>query len=506
MTDADSGPLRRETTRRAVLGGALAASSVAAAYAIAGDPLAIFSRSGADSVGFDETIAFRQESVRISHLLRRVGFGLTRDEYDHYQSIGLEATLAEVLDYASVDDTPALEAARQIVVEPGTFANLQTWWLVRIVNTRRPLQEKMTLFWHGLLTSQTSVVRDPEAMQRQNEFFRGNALDSFDNILRGVWRDPAMMVYLDISGSVRRSPNENFARELMELFALGEGNFSEGDVREAARAFTGWLVPRTVVRPGVFTLGEPQFRPLQFDNGVKTVLGKSGPFQPDDVIDVILERPESARFIVHKLFEFFVYPGPTEAELKPFVDVYLASGRSIGAVVEGMLRSDAFFSPKAYRAIVKSPVEYVVGLIKALGVQAIAPQLFAQARTIGLATMGQTLFEPPNVAGWPGGATWLNSATLFARINLVNLLTGPNLPGQARQQQRPAVQPAGQQELGTARQAAGYFLPFLLDDNIPEGARQVLLEYAGGPDEALTPEQLRGLAYLVLASPQFHLS
>lgn len=499
--------LSLRATRRAVVGGAASASALAALYALGGRGL--FSSDGdggsEKAASSDEGDALQREEVRISHLLRRAGFGVTKQEYDRYQSLGLDATLDELINFTAVDDSEVEALAGRIDLTSGNVGAPLAWWLTRIANTKRPLQEKMTLFWHGLLTSQVSVVRDPAAMIAQNEFFRANAFANFGDVLKGVTQDPAMMVYLDIAGSVRAAPNENYARELMELFSLGVGNFSEQDVREAARAFTGWRIPRQRGDNGRPTLLEPVFTQRLYDNGPKTFFGQTGAFGPDEVIDIILEQPASVSFIIRRLFVYFIYPDPSEADLAPFVAVYDESDGNIGAVVEAMLRSDIFYSPRAYRAIVKSPVEYAVGALKALGLQASATNtlLGAGGRRDGgaLGAMGQLPLEPPNVAGWPGGASWLNSATLFARLNFINQVTGANA---ADRRAPTAPQPA--QELGTVAQAVDYYLPFLLDGNVSTEARAVMAEYAGGADVALTPERLRGLVYLVLGAPQFHLA
>src|SRR3954447_20213169 len=240
-------PLRRRASRRAVLAGGVSAAGVAGAYAALGDPLALFGSSGSDGTVNHairgDTGAISQESVRINHLLRRTGFGVTRVEYDRYQSMGLQATLDELLNYDRIDDSEAVASMEKAGAGIGLVPTV-TSWLTRMAMTKRPLQEKMTLFWHGLLTSQISVVVDRDAMEAQVDLYRQHALDTFPAILKAVWRDRAMMTYLNIEGSERNAPNENYARELMELFALGVGNFSEKDVREAARAFTGWHVPR----------------------------------------------------------------------------------------------------------------------------------------------------------------------------------------------------------------------------------------------------------------------
>jgi uncharacterized protein (DUF1800 family) len=510
---ASSPALRRLTTRRAVLGGSVAAASVAVAYAALGDKFDLFGGgssgpAGSSSQAVQDTDAIAKESVRINHLLRRAGFGVTRDEYEHYQSLGLKGAIDELINFTAVDDSAAVNLAAQVPIDEQNRQNLPVWWMVRMANTRRPLQEKMTYFWHSLLTSQLSVVKDPALMLRQNEFFRTNAMSTFPQILKGISADPAMMLYLDISGSQRTAPNENYARELMELFSLGIGNYTENDIRQSARAFTGWVVQRTGGLPGTPTYGEPQFVPNRFDSGTKTFLGKTGNFRPDDIVDIIVEQPASAKFIVSRLFSFFAYPGASDKTLQTFMDTYLKSNKSIGATVEAILRSDEMYSPQAYRAIVRSPVEYIIAAIKALGSQAAAAQIIGQVQRSGqlLNTMGQVLFEPPNVAGWPGGQTWLNSATMFARLNFINLVTGGAAAPRGNQRAAPVPQQPAGANLGTAAQALDYYLPMVLDGNIPDQARQVLFDYVGGADAQLSPDQLRSLVYLILASPQFHLA
>jgi uncharacterized protein (DUF1800 family) len=503
--------LKRPATRRALLGGSVAAASVAVAYAAIGDKLDLFgggAGGAASTARFDrDSDAISQESVRINHLLRRAGFGFSHDEYEHYQSLGLKDTIDELVNYSTIDDSSAENLATQVPVDAQSRQNLPVWWMVRMANTKRPLQEKMTYFWHGLLTSQLSVVKDPALMIRQNEFFRTNAMATFPQVLKGVSADPAMMLYLNIIGSQKTAPNENYARELMELFSLGIGNYTEEDIRQSARAFTGWALPRQGTGANI-TYGEPVFVAQRFDSGIKTFLGKTGNFRPDDIIDTIVEQPASASFIVGKLFSSFVFPQPDQKTLQPFVDVYLKSNKSIGATVEAILRSDVMYSPPAYRAVVRSPVEYIIAAVKAIGGQEMIAQTIGQTQRYGqsLTTMGQILFEPPNVAGWPGGATWLNSATMFARLNFVNMVTGGVATVRGNVRGQPAPQPNTPSDLGTAAQALDYYLPAVLDDNIPGEARQVLVDYAGGPDAALSADRLRSLVYLILASPQFHLA
>ena len=512
VTEQTSSPsiVRRQASRRAFLGGTLAAGSLVVAYGSLGDPLHLVPGAETNAVARGDANAIEKEGVRISHLLRRAGFGANAAEHQRYQAMGLEATIDELVNFASINDDEAVGLFTKALSEPGNRVSPAVPWLIRMANTRRPLQEKMTLFWHGLLTSQLSMVREPAAMVGQNEFFRAHAFDTFPSILRGISMDRAMMVYLNVDGSVRRAPNENYARELMELFSLGEGNYSEEDVREAARAFTGWQVPRNRNDAGVVSLGEPVLRREQFDDGEKTFLGVTGNFRPDDIVDIIAKQPAAGAYITRRLFSYFVFPNPTEKDLEPFIRVYDQSGGSIGAVVEAMLRSDIFYSPRAYRSMVKSPVEYVISAAKAVGLESTLGQMaILGPRGNGgvLGDMGQIPFEPPNVAGWPGGAQWLNSATFFARLNFINQLTGdaPLARGD-QQQQPPPAHFALAESLGTTSQALDYYLPLAVDGNLPREGYEVLTKYAGGSRAPLTAESLRGLVYLVLGSPQFHLS
>ncbi|HWO73531.1 MAG TPA: DUF1800 domain-containing protein [Dehalococcoidia bacterium] len=501
--DADTPLLYRRSTRRAVLAGAGAAASLAALYAAFGDR---FLGGPNPPAAAGEARALEREEVRISHLLRRAGFGVSQPELTRYLQMGLDATLDELLSFEAVDDSEAERLADALPLDNRGAPVAR--WVVRMANTKRPLQEKMTLFWHGLLTSQLSVVRDGNAMQAQIDFFRANAFGSFPDLLKGISRDAAMMVYLDIDGSRAEAPNENYARELMELFALGVGNYTEQDVREAARAFTGWRVPRQRGDSGP-TLGEPVFLPRIHDNGVKTFLGRTGNFGPDEIVDIITEQPASARYIVRRLFSYFVYPDPDDEDLEPFTAVYLANGRRIGPVVEALFKSDVFYSPRAYRALIKSPLEYAIGALKALGLQNEASALLvAPGGPEGgrggaggrLGEMGQVPMEPPNVAGWRGGPAWLNSATMFARLNFIDAASRGLLFPRGVRRADPEL------PFQTAAEALDLYLPLLLDDNVPEEQRQTFIEYAGGLDAVLSAEKKQGLVYLLLGSPQFHLA
>ena len=485
-----------------MLQGALATASFGAAYALL-DPLGLLdARQKTPPAPVDlnavETGAIERESVRVSHLLRRAGFGASPDEYERYQSMGLQAAIDELVNYDAIDDSVAEQA-----FTPSDRNGPIVAWLARMANTKRPLQEKLTLFWHGLLTTQLSSTADPDAMLRQIDLLRRNAAGDFGELLHGVTVDRSMMVYLDMDGSERRSPNENYARELMELFTMGTGAFTEDDVRAAARAFTGWKVPRDYDQTPLRLL-DPVFDFASWDPGEKTFLGRTSAFDAHGIIDVILDQPATSRYVVRRLFEHFVYPEPDDATLQPFIDTYVANGRQIRPVVDALLRSDAFYSQRAYRGLPKAPVEYAVGAIKALGGAADAVRMLP-GRASALRSMGQVLYEPPNVSGWRGGRAWFASSMLFARLNFINQATGG---GGAQQGPPGASTPAPMDPSAFPNAAAvlDHFARIALDDNLRPDARQVILDHAGGAEAALTVESMRDLAYLVLAAPEFHLA
>jgi len=244
-------------------------------------------------------------------------------------------------------------------------------------------------------------------MYRQNVLLRRHATGSFAELLHTVSKDPAMVIYLDSATNRKGQPNENFAREVMELFTLGEGQYGERDIREAARAFTGWsLEPDT---------GEFRWRPFQHDDGTKTVLGRTGNFKGDDVLDILLAQPATADFIAAKLWREFISPAPvSEAERRELANVaarFRASGYDIQAALRALLSTQAFWATANRAALVKSPVDLVVGTMRQFEFAVGDPMPLA----VVTAQLGQNLFAPPNVKGWPGGEAWINSQTLLAR-------------------------------------------------------------------------------------------
>lgn len=358
------------------------------------------------------------------HLLARTGFGPTDAEVRRYAALTREQAVAELLQGTRTDAiTPApgwaldvgpLRAPRgesATVAERRAFQQqnirqgleLRTWWVQEMLVTTSPLTERMTLFWHNHFVSSQQKVRFARLMYAQNVTLRAHALGNFAVLLRAASKEPAMLVYLDVAQSRRGQPNENFAREVMELFTLGEGHYTEQDVKEAARAFTGWSLDRET--------GRYLFRPGLHDYGTKTVLGRSGRLDGDAVLDAILAQPRVAEFVTAKLWREFVSADPDRAEAKRIAHVFRVRDYDIRAALRELLLCDAFWAAGNRGTLVKSPVEVVVGTLRQLELAPPPSVAFAVAS----AGMGQNLFSPPNVKGWPGGEAWINSNTLLAR-------------------------------------------------------------------------------------------
>jgi uncharacterized protein (DUF1800 family) len=351
-----------------------------------------------------------------AHLLRRAGFGGSEADVARVTSLGMQSAVDSLLHPTAPDaDFPPYPDAAVLYDPKKARQSTQLWWLDRMLRTNRPLTEKMTLFWHGHFATSFQKVQ-PQYMAAQIDLFRQFGLGRFPALLSAVTRDPAMLIWLDNRANAKAHPNENYAREVMELFALGLGNYTEDDVKEAARAFTGWTVDKNQ---------QAVFVPARHDDGVKTVLGKTGTFNADDVIAIIVSQPVHQRFLAHKLLEFFVYSDPEPELIEALAQVYALSGFDVAKTVAAILRSNVFYSTRAYRAIPKSPIELAIGTLRYAGAQTVPPNLPYQ-----LARMGQEPLNPPSVKGWDGGPAWINStSTMLARLNFVNALVAQTAPG-----------------------------------------------------------------------------
>jgi uncharacterized protein (DUF1800 family) len=266
----------------------------------------------------------------------------------------------------------------------------------------------MTLFWHNHFTSSVKKVKWPALLYRQNVLLRRHALGSFRDLLFQVAKDPAMMLYLDTQTNHKNHPNENFARELFELFTLGEGHYTEEDIKEAARAFTGW---HAALRDG----GRFVFNRRQHDAGLKRVLGRTGAFGGDDVLAIALDQPACATHLTTKLWREFVSDQPEPREVERLASIFRAGGYQIALLLRALLTSPEFWAPENRGVLVKSPVELIVGTLRLFQMPIKDTEVLAKYGK----RLGQDLFDPPNVKGWPGGTRWITSATLLARWQLL---------------------------------------------------------------------------------------
>jgi uncharacterized protein (DUF1800 family) len=288
------------------------------------------------------------------------------------------------------------------------------WWANRMVSSETPLQEKMALFWHGHYAVNEGKVRDYRKLLNELELFHAMGTGSFRDLMLAVAQDPGMLAFLDAGVNVKGAPNENFAREIMELFTMGVGNYSEGDIREAARAFTGWN----------FVDLEFVFNEDLHDDGVKTFLGRTGKFDGEDIIDIIMEQPVTAEYIAGKLYRFFVRDNLSPALQSKLGSVFRNADYEISALLETVFLSRDFYSQASVGTHIKSPVELAVSTYRKLGLNE-APGVPDFNRSTG--ALGQTLFRPPTVAGWAGGRSWITPGLLLARGNFARDLLFPDI-------------------------------------------------------------------------------
>jgi uncharacterized protein (DUF1800 family) len=437
----------------------------------------------------------KTEAARVSHLVRRTSFGASVEELARYRQLGLQGTIDHLVDFARIDDGALDErlAAQEINIE--RQGALQLWWLQRMAYTKRPLQEKLTLFWHGILTSSFSKTGSSPAMYEQNTLFRDMGMGRYDEMLKAISRDAAMLIYLDSRTNRKASPNENYSRELMELFTLGIGQYTEDDVREAARSFTGWQIKGKT---------EFLFNERQHDFEDKTFLGETGPWDGDDIVDVIMRQPATAEYVVRRLWEFFAYADPEPEVVSRLAKVFRDNDSEIRPVMRAMFEAEEFYSPRAFQALIKGPAELVASTVRTLGLET----TFSPVRR-SIEGMGQSLFAPPDVSGWDGGITWINSSTLLERMNLANAIA----MGQSRQLAFDPAALAGKAAESSAT-LVDFYVDLLLGGEIGDETRALLLEHAENlriPSRSTgrtvpEDERQRSLVYLILASPDYQLA
>ncbi|MCX7915913.1 MAG: DUF1800 domain-containing protein [Verrucomicrobiae bacterium] len=372
-----------------------------------------------------------------AHLLNRAAFGGTPAEIERLTAMGMEKAVDWLVDFEQHEENfppptlpenpDSIQELRNLTPEQKqalfranreAIEEIRGWWINRMLRSPRPLQEKLTLFWHGHFATSANEVKNARHMFNQNELLRRLCAGNFRELLLGISRDPAMLKYLDNNTNRKGRPNENFARELLELFTIGIGHYTEDDVKEAARAFTGWTFEGDTFR----------FVAAHHDFGPKKFMGRTGNFDGTDIVDIVLEQPQTARFIAAKLFAYFVHDNPAPALVVQLGDALRAMKYEVRPFLRTLFRSEIFYSPAAWRTQIKSPAQLVVGTARLLGVE-------TNPRTLAVAMrmLGQDLLCPPSVKGWEGGEAWINTNTLLMRYNLARYFLTGELPGNPRQ-------------------------------------------------------------------------
>ena len=380
--------------------------------------LFFFSSTFASGITFEEA----------RHLLARTGFGGSNEQIQELASRNYKEAVTAILNQTRQQPlTPAPEWVNEPLMSRKQIKalsqeerkelhrqwrrrsfELKAWWLREMVQTDAPFSEQMTLFWHNHFTSGLRKVKSPKLMYRQNLLLREHALGNFRQLIHAVAKDPGMIIYLDNAFNRVGKPNENFARELLELFTLGEGLYTEKDIKEAARAFTGWTIDRGS--------GKYRFVRRRHDFGSKTFMGRTGNFNGDDIINIILEQPRVASHITEKLWRAFVSPTPDPKEIERLAHVLRANDYELKPLMQTLLTSGAFREPQIYGNMIKSPVDLIVGTLRVFQFP------MGDGRGIVLASrrLGQDLMDPPNVKGWPGGRHWISSDTLMMRRQILD--------------------------------------------------------------------------------------
>ena len=443
------------------------------------------------------------------YLLRRAGFGAPPDGISAGAEQGLGTLVGTLVDYASTPDNFAPPPEELTIYQPKRnvytdFNVLSAWWLERMLTTSRPLQEKMTLFWHGHFATAYSKVRSAALMYRQNQLFRDNAMGRFDDLLSAVYKDPAMLIWLDGYRNIKNAPNENWGREVMELFTLGHGNYTEDDVHACSRCFTGWRLDMNA---------QPVFAPRLHDEGEKTLLGQTGNWDGEDAVRILAAHPATGPFLATKLWRFFASDQPSASAIQLMAGVYYTSGHVIREMVRTMFTIPEFYALDVRNGHIKSPTEFVVTSLKQLGLASVDVTTLPHL----LAFLGQELFNPPNVGGWPGGPTWINASTMLGRFNFAAALTGTSPRGTGAVDPAailtasapyPAASTHNVKTGGRIVEALADYITDMLGIAVTSATRRALLQYAGtGPlDDTSLETKIRGLVHLALVSPEYQAS
>lgn len=442
---------------------------------------------------------------KAGHLYRRAVFGATHTELQQAVKEGPQATISRLLqgqtpspEYTRTQAAIAAPARKNIGIARGA-------WIARMLDGPHPLREKLTLFWHNHFATSVAKVINAAYMVGQYELLYRHALTAFEPLLQEISKDPAMMIWLDTIQSTKGQPNENYARELMELFSLGIGNYTESDIREAARAFTGWEI-----RNNTFN-----FNKGQSDPGDKTLFGKKGKWQGEDIVRMCLAHEACPRFIAKKMFLAYVSESvdPAPPLIASLAKIYRDHDLNSGRLLETILRSNLFFASLTYRSRIKSPIEFALGIVHGLEIRASTTALAA-----ALETLGQNLFAPPSVKGWDGGPAWLNGQTLLFRQNLALALSSRDGQYVRRPNSGSPAEPSELLRLHGAKTASAqvdFLLNLFLQGDVPTETRQRLVDYARQASKQPLPpywteddrekHPTRALCHLILTLPEFQL-
>ena len=436
-------------------------------------------------------MANRDDIALMAHLMRRAGFGATRSEIEARCEKGYEATVEELLN--PDDNAPQADRYEMLRYHPGALlaggqppmGNVN--WMYHLLNTERPLEEKMALFWHHVFATGNSKVDNYDQLCQQIDMFRANGMGNYRSILMDVATNPAMIFWLDQNENHAHAVNENWGRELLELFSMGVGNYTEVDVREASRAFTGWTFEYKIPRlpygryPWKF-----EYRPEDHDDGEKTFLGHTGNFNGEDIIDIVVKQTACHRFVARHLYNFFVadevqvpawqIDAPRDPQaIDTLASSFKDSGLDMKAVLRTLFNSDFFKNEAVRYAHVKSPAEVVVGTLRVVGGSSF-PGPGIGDLSMQPTYMGQDLLNPPSVEGWHTGEEWINSGSLMARINFMSDRFGdPSLPGVRDMIDR--LRSMGDM---TPEQLVDNCLDMMGPLEVDEGTRKELTEQAAG--------------------------
>jgi uncharacterized protein (DUF1800 family) len=464
------------------------------------------------------------DRAKAAHLLNRAGFGGPPEQVDALARGGLDAALAQLVDgpitppavpppawaqprnlmelrakiqdamaAAPAGDENARNMARQQIAraerrtQDDHMLDLGVWWLDRMRQATDPLAEKLTLFWHGHFATSFQKVHDAYLMWRQNQTFREHARANFGVLVKAMTRDPAMIQWLDLEQSRPEHPNENFAREVMELFTLGEGHYTEQDVKEGARAFTGYRIDP---RDESF-----RFAVRQHDCQAKQFLGQTV-YDGDQAIEAMLAQPACAPFIARKLWTFFAAENPPAPIVASLAETLRDSQYEVQPVLREMFGSREFYAPTVMRSQIKSPIQWLVQTARTLeiGLPPRGPLLGA------LRQMGQIPFVPPSVKGWDGGKTWISTSTLLFRYNLAGALLTGTLPG------KPDLQKLAPPEVrGNGATLVGHLALRLFEGSLPAKDQKPFIDYLAAVGSTITDEHVTGVMHLMMSTPFYQL-